>query len=774
MDIEDDFLDEAPAVQARGKFEPKAKPKPKKGKPATVPPAANKVVESQSLSKSDQSVNTAENGLRNVEGSLSLATSAVVGTEESSKPNEPCSDFPIWRKDEDLDQDPFEDTAPKKSRAGGKFQPAAKPGTKKVNFASVSDAAQVVQPVDVADTPSVLPHSDVCDNSQFSSGKTMVEAADIFSELENLDPFLTQSSGVTQAKEGENSPDGINTDAFPANEVLTSNSVSNCGPDLLSPLETATFVASNNIDGVGESGIPDQRFDIPLASRISDMTEEVEAFPDMETDDIVATGQQRGKYKPKTRSQGVKGKPSASAPQSAVDEPVVHPSDLQFIASETGVIEDVTIPVLPLNNVLDHSSMDISDCMMGEPSSHAILTNEEQNNLPQTSNDVAAPSVDVPGMPEKVITYEKRRKNASTGTKASEKQKKKVTFAEEPEYETRDDHSIADESVSGSVAVNDGEDDDRDADQVGSPSTRKRAPRKPKKPVAENEISAPKRKRSNKEVDKPTKEPPKKFPHATRRRKRCVDKELLENDDIDFQRIAIKDLILLAEHKERIQKKEAKEATALSANQSTQNNSREDDGRSEEGSFASEQGQEYYEDQDGSAVQWNNRLFNYQTYMQKEPRARWSKPDTERFYEAIRQFGTDMSMIQQLFPGRTRHQIKLKYKNEERRHPMKINEAVASRGKDYSHFEEVIKQLQLAAAQENRVFGENDSTGMNGAEEVEDLAPETNKQEETTELKQDESQELENHPADETEVHSPKSDENEEDDSEMWDLYKNL
>lgn len=38
-------------------------------------------------------------------------------------------------------------------------------------------------------------------------------------------------------------------------------------------------------------------------------------------------------------------------------------------------------------------------------------------------------------------------------------------------------------------------------------------------------------------------------------------------------------------------------------------------------------------------------------------------------------------MIQQLFPGRTRHQIKLKYKKEERQHPLQLSDAVNSRGK---------------------------------------------------------------------------------------------
>lgn len=38
-------------------------------------------------------------------------------------------------------------------------------------------------------------------------------------------------------------------------------------------------------------------------------------------------------------------------------------------------------------------------------------------------------------------------------------------------------------------------------------------------------------------------------------------------------------------------------------------------------------------------------------------------------------------MIQQLFPNRTREQMKLKFKLEERRNPLKLNDALSSRSK---------------------------------------------------------------------------------------------
>lgn len=52
--------------------------------------------------------------------------------------------------------------------------------------------------------------------------------------------------------------------------------------------------------------------------------------------------------------------------------------------------------------------------------------------------------------------------------------------------------------------------------------------------------------------------------------------------------------------------------------------------------------------------------------------------------QGIRQFGTDFAMIQQLFPGRTRHQVKLKYKKEERQQPMRLSDALTNRSKSKS------------------------------------------------------------------------------------------
>ena len=45
------------------------------------------------------------------------------------------------------------------------------------------------------------------------------------------------------------------------------------------------------------------------------------------------------------------------------------------------------------------------------------------------------------------------------------------------------------------------------------------------------------------------------------------------------------------------------------------------------------------------------------TYSKHAPTGRWTLPETKLFYKAIRMYGTDFSMIEKLFPKRTRRQV---------------------------------------------------------------------------------------------------------------------
>ncbi|KAJ5902541.1 hypothetical protein N7495_003069 [Penicillium taxi] len=70
------------------------------------------------------------------------------------------------------------------------------------------------------------------------------------------------------------------------------------------------------------------------------------------------------------------------------------------------------------------------------------------------------------------------------------------------------------------------------------------------------------------------------------------------------------------------------------------------------------------------------RKVNQATYGKRAKPEAWDAEQTSLFYRGLRMFGTDFSLINKLFPGRTRRSIKLKFNNEERRHPGDINEAL--------------------------------------------------------------------------------------------------
>ena len=47
---------------------------------------------------------------------------------------------------------------------------------------------------------------------------------------------------------------------------------------------------------------------------------------------------------------------------------------------------------------------------------------------------------------------------------------------------------------------------------------------------------------------------------------------------------------------------------------------------------------------------------------------RWGLEETKKFYEALQRFGTDFTLMQSAFPGRTQRQLKNKFKKEEKAH----------------------------------------------------------------------------------------------------------
>lgn len=58
---------------------------------------------------------------------------------------------------------------------------------------------------------------------------------------------------------------------------------------------------------------------------------------------------------------------------------------------------------------------------------------------------------------------------------------------------------------------------------------------------------------------------------------------------------------------------------------------------------------------------------------------RWGLEETRRFYAALRQCGTDFTLMQSLFPGRSQRELKNKYLREERYHSNLVEMALEPR-----------------------------------------------------------------------------------------------
>ena len=94
------------------------------------------------------------------------------------------------------------------------------------------------------------------------------------------------------------------------------------------------------------------------------------------------------------------------------------------------------------------------------------------------------------------------------------------------------------------------------------------------------------------------------------------------------------------------------------------------------------------------------------TYMKRERAQLWDAVATATFYEGLAQFGTNFEMISKLFPTRNRRQIKLKFNNEERKNPIRINKVLMGEPEkiDLDRFEEMsgLKLEEVAEIEKER------------------------------------------------------------------------
>ncbi|KAF7086143.1 hypothetical protein CFC21_089478 [Triticum aestivum] len=185
-------------------------------------------------------------------------------------------------------------------------------------------------------------------------------------------------------------------------------------------------------------------------------------------------------------------------------------------------------------------------------------------------------------------------------------------------------------------------------------------------------------------------QPEKKLSHRIRPKRAKVSevKTLLEKPDheIDRMKLSVMHLRLLHDARERIKSKTIPSGPS-SSNQSTSQ-------FGDTNSFDHFE-ENYDNDRRENHVLENATKLNYHSYMNKQARAKWSKSDTDLFYQALQQFGSDFAMIQQLFPDKSRDQVRQKFKTEEKKHPMQVHDAILHRSRDNLYLKQVIKQLNI-------------------------------------------------------------------------------
>jgi len=89
----------------------------------------------------------------------------------------------------------------------------------------------------------------------------------------------------------------------------------------------------------------------------------------------------------------------------------------------------------------------------------------------------------------------------------------------------------------------------------------------------------------------------------------------------------------------------------------------------------------------------------YSSFLKRRKSIVWGFEETRIFYNCLRQCGTEFSMMQAFFPGRTRKQLKKKFYREEKEHPELVKQALyTSLPLEMTPFE---AQLGLSSNNEN-------------------------------------------------------------------------
>ncbi|KAJ8464117.1 hypothetical protein OPV22_026669 [Ensete ventricosum] len=331
------------------------------------------------------------------------------------------------------------------------------------------------------------------------------------------------------------------------------------------------FAASKSTDAVslldGDSqAFPDNQREVEMA-----MLSGLESLDEFSSQHNSTTDvRQIGKFQPRNKSQPKKGA-AKSVSFILPDASITGPSPMGSFSEITNPSSVQAKIDIPVDNPL-HSSIITSDCNEGVQIDHQEVgeENTEEIGFPK-GLDIHTESQSQNVQNHKQWIYEGRPTSENNedddAYKPCRKLRKRIAKCSTDQIEvgSNDERDIDNFNV---CQMDGSRSDDCHTDEdMPKP---KRTKRKSKKQT--NEIEKPTRKRK-KAFEKPDSvvenSPKKRFPHATRRRRRQVNKVLLQTpeDEIDPRQISIRDLIMLAEAKERIASKETAAMSKLFSGQ---------------------------------------------------------------------------------------------------------------------------------------------------------------------------------------------------------------
>lgn len=113
-----------------------------------------------------------------------------------------------------------------------------------------------------------------------------------------------------------------------------------------------------------------------------------------------------------------------------------------------------------------------------------------------------------------------------------------------------------------------------------------------------------------------------------------------------------------------------------------------------------------------NVVYYDELSTNYGFYKRQKRTREWPQEETVKFYRCLNTVGTDFSLMLNLFPNRTRRDLKLKFKKEEKNNPQLIDKALLK----FNTFD--IEELQRELEKEDE---ERKKEAENSSTEVKEL-----------------------------------------------------